>query len=173
MLTQALKTSYRQGWLLPAVLAIIAVLALVLSPGGAAAQGQEHEVEIRDFAFAPASLTVNVGDTVTWVNYDDVPHNASADDGTFQTEVVEGSADGTTSGSYTFTADDVGTHSYHCDVHPDMMGTIVVQGEPTGAPQTGAGGGSHNPGSAFTILAGLSAVAALALLGLRLARKGA
>lgn len=105
--------------------AFVLVLGLVLASGKASAQ--DHEVEIRDFAFEPATLTVQVGDTVTWINYDTMPHNAAATDGTFQTEVVTGSADGVVSGSYTFTADDVGTHEYICNVHPDMEGTIVVE----------------------------------------------
>lgn len=112
--------------------AFVLVLALALTSGRASAQ--DHEVEIRDFAFQPATLTVQVGDTVTWINYDTVPHNASATDGTFQTEVVTGSADGVVSDSYTFTADEVGTHEYICNVHPDMEGTIVVEAATDGDP---------------------------------------
>ena len=104
----------------------VLLLALMLSGRGASAQ-DDHEVEVRDFAFRPATLTVGVGDTVTWTNYDTMPHNAHATHGTFRTEVVRGSVDGVVSGSYTFTADDVGTHEYICDVHPDMKGTIIVE----------------------------------------------
>jgi plastocyanin len=106
--------------------ALALLLALMLAGRGASAQ-EDHEVEVRDFAFRPATLTVRVGDTVTWTNYDKAPHNAHATDDTFRTEVVGGSADGVKSGSYTFTADDVGTHEYICDVHPDMKGTIIVE----------------------------------------------
>src|SRR5690348_16933901 len=31
-------------------------------------------VEIKNYAFSPATLTVNVGDTVTWTNKDTAPH---------------------------------------------------------------------------------------------------
>lgn len=109
--------------IIPALLLLLALVAI-----SGPAHAQEHSVTIDDFEFMPSTLTVNVGDTVTWVNKDEgVPHNAHATDDTFQTEVVEGSADGATSGSYTFTVDDVGTHGYICDVHPNMQGTIVVQ----------------------------------------------
>lgn len=38
----------------------------------------EHIVEIVNFRFSPADLTIKPGDTVTWVNRDVVPHNVSA-----------------------------------------------------------------------------------------------
>ena len=148
--------------------ALALLLALVLSSRGASAQ-EDHEVEIRDFAFQPATLTVQVGDTVTWTNYDTMPHNAHATDDTFRTEVVRGSDDGVVSGSYTFTADDVGTHEYICDVHPDMKGTIIVEAadgqddQQDDMPEDigNTGGGGLAGGATFPVG---SAAAALAML---------
>ena len=42
-----------------------------------------HTITIKDFAFNPADLTVNAGDTVTFVNEDGAPHTATADNGGF------------------------------------------------------------------------------------------
>jgi plastocyanin len=78
-------------------------------------------VEIKDFAFGPTTLTVKVGDTVTWINNDVTGHSATADDGSFDTGVMSQGE----SGSYTFT--EAGTYGYHCTPHPNMKGTIIVQ----------------------------------------------
>lgn len=80
-------------------------------------------VDIRNFAFSPAAVQVNVGDTVTWTNYDTAPHTATSDPGApvqFDTgQLTQGQ-----SGSFTFTT--AGTYAYHCSVHPHMTATVVV-----------------------------------------------
>lgn len=81
----------------------------------------KNAVTIQNMAFSPASLTVKVGDKVTWTNQDAVGHSATADDNSFDTGVI---AQGQ-SGSTTFTK--AGTYMYHCSVHPSMHGTIIVQ----------------------------------------------
>lgn len=78
-------------------------------------------VEIKDFAFAPKTVTVKVGDTVTWENKDSVAHTATADDKSFDTGML---AQGK-KGSVTF--DKAGTYTYHCTPHPNMKGTIIVE----------------------------------------------
>jgi LPXTG-motif cell wall-anchored protein len=94
----------------------------------AAADGS---VTIADFAFAPNSVTVNVGDSVTWANEDDVAHTATADDGSFDTGNIENGQ------SRSVTFDEAGTFAYFCKPHPNMRGTVVV--EASGA-EGGAGG---------------------------------
>ncbi len=82
-------------------------------------------VSIKDFAFSPASLTVKVGDTVTWTNNDTTTHTASSDDSVtpkFGTGDIKASKTGTV------TFDKAGTYAYHCDFHGNMHGTIVVTG---------------------------------------------
>ena len=80
-------------------------------------------VSIKDFAFAPASLTVKVGDTVTWTNEDDSTHTASSDD-SVTPKFDSGDIDAGKTGTVTF--DKAGTYAYHCDFHGNMHGTIVV-----------------------------------------------
>jgi LPXTG-motif cell wall-anchored protein len=103
----------------------------------AAASGS---VTIADFSFSPASLTINQGDTVTWVNNGPTPHSATANDGSFNTGVLKAGA----SGSHTF--GQAGTFSYYCQPHPYMKATIVVQAAQTG----GGSGGSGDSGAAGT-----------------------
>lgn len=81
----------------------------------------KNEVQIKSFAYSPSSITVKVGDSVTWTNQDSVGHSATADDNSFDTGVL---AQGK-SGSFTFSK--AGTYSYHCTVHPNMKATVVVQ----------------------------------------------
>ena len=77
------------------------------------------DVSITNFAYSPQSLTIKVGTTVTWTNKDDVTHSVTADSGVFDADIGPGETV-----SFTFTI--VGTYQYHCNPHPDMIGTIVV-----------------------------------------------
>ena len=78
-------------------------------------------IEIRDYEYFPARLTVDAGTEVTWVNYDTVPHNAVADDGAFETDRLD------KDGSGSVTLEEPGTHAYKCTFHPAMTGTITVR----------------------------------------------
>src|SRR3954452_7158765 len=95
-------------------------------------------VTIKDFKFGPASVSVNVGDTITWTNQDIAPHTATASDGSFDT----GSLSQGKSGSHTFTK--AGTFPYICSIHPTMKGTVTVAaaGGSTGGGGSASGGGT-------------------------------
>lgn len=82
---------------------------------------QAVSVEIRDYAYSPNDLTVRPGTKVTWTNRDAAPHDATADDKGWKTDIL---ANGDI-GSVTF--DTPGTYPYHCSIHPYMKGTITVQ----------------------------------------------
>ena len=110
--------------------ALLAPTVLVLALVGPAAAA-DQTVTIASLQFQPATVTVEVGDTVTWSNQDGVPHTATADDGSFDTGTISGGA----SASQTFTT--AGSIPYHCEVHPSMTGTVVVQ--------AAAGGGATQP----------------------------
>ena len=78
-------------------------------------------VTISDFQFSPATVTVNIGDTVTWTNDGPTPHSATSSSGGFDTGIMDAGQ----SGSHTFT--EAGTFAYICTPHPNMQGTVVVQ----------------------------------------------
>ena len=82
---------------------------------------EQVTVEIKDYEFFPARLTVDAGTDVTWVNRDNVPHNAVADDGAFDT----GRLDKDDSGSVTL--EEPGAYPYKCTYHPDMTATVTVR----------------------------------------------
>jgi amicyanin len=79
-----------------------------------------NEVNIGNFAFAPATLTVKAGTTVTWTNKDEDPHTVVDNAGAFRSQAL-GSG-----GTYSFTFPTAGTFDYICSVHPFMHGTVVV-----------------------------------------------
>ena len=108
-------------------------------------------VDISNHAFNPAQLNVAPGTTVTFVNNDTEPHTATADNGLFDTGVLEP--------GYSFDVyfDGSGTVTYHCELHPDMQGSIVVgeagqAGDPGGAEGTTV----ENPTSDPTQTVGLT-----------------
>ncbi|MCD6020721.1 MAG: hypothetical protein K0R20_431 [Actinomycetia bacterium] len=83
----------------------------------------EGQIEIADFAFAPTSLEVPVGVSVTWTNLDPTAHTVSASDGSFDSGTLESDA------RFEITFERPGTFAYLCQIHPTMRGTVRV-GEP-------------------------------------------
>lgn len=96
-------------------------IATVLVVGGGVAVAATHAVTISGFAFSPSSITINVGDRVTWTNSDAVTHTATATNGAFDT----GDIDEGQSRSVKFTKP--GTYAYVCTPHPTMTGSIRVR----------------------------------------------
>ena len=77
-------------------------------------------VSIKNMAFNPASLSVTTGSTVTWANNDTTIHTVTADDGSFNSGNIAIGA------SYSRVFSTAGTFSYHCTIHPEMTGKVVV-----------------------------------------------
>jgi plastocyanin len=107
--------------MLVGVLAAISVLTLTPGGGLLGADAQDGAaVTIVDFAFQPASLEVPAGSTVTWTNSDAATHTVTDDSGAFDSGRLAPGA------SFSQTLDTAGTFTYHCEIHPQMVGTIVV-----------------------------------------------
>ncbi len=77
-------------------------------------------VEIINFDFFARDLTVQRGSTVTWVNGDAVPHDATDVDESWGTGTL---AQGE---SATLTFDSPGAYQYLCTIHPTMKATLNV-----------------------------------------------
>ena len=91
------------------------------------AAADDAAVTIDDNVFVPSSVTIEVGDTVTWTWSGSNNHSTSSDAG--QAESWDSGI--RSSGTFAHTFDDAGTFTYHCTVHSSMHGTVVVQGSTT------------------------------------------
>jgi plastocyanin len=84
-------------------------------------------VTIQDMAYTPATLTVGVGATVTWVWQDGaIAHDVKGDG--FKSKVI---SEGTLSHRFT----EPGTYTNPCTLHLNMTGTIEVTADAAADPQ--------------------------------------
>lgn len=105
---------------------LVAVSLLTLNPGRVEAGSVAPNVvtvEIHNFAFQPATVTVHPGDTVEWKNEDSVPHTATGDSTkpAFDSSTIQPGA------TWRYDAKEKGTYNYICTIHPYMKGTLIVQ----------------------------------------------
>jgi plastocyanin len=124
--SRTMRPSSVGRWRGAAAAGTVLALALLGTGGGAAADrgatagaSATATVNIRDFSFHPATLTVARGATVTFANRDSVRHTATRG-GSFSTgRIRPGRAK-----SVRFNGR--GTYRYHCLIHPEMRGKVVV-----------------------------------------------
>jgi len=102
------------------ITASFAVMALLAST----AQAATLNVDQNNLKFSPNTLTVKAGDTVSYLNNDDVTHNINVID-------AEGDPDdkGLQKPKQTITAkfDKPGEYQVRCAIHPKMKMTVTVQ----------------------------------------------
>lgn len=92
------------------------------SPASVAAQAAAAApmVHISNFTFGPQVLKVKVGQTVTWVNDDDIPHTVVSGTNLFKSKVLD------TGDRFSFTFTRAGAYGYFCSLHPHMTGKVLV-----------------------------------------------
>jgi plastocyanin len=110
------------------LLAVIAIAPVLLTACGGgdssdsapqAAKAGTATVRMVDNSFEARSITVDVGEKVTWTNAGAAPHTATS------TEFDSGTVD--PGETFTWTAEEPGTVNYVCTFHPGMEGTITVR----------------------------------------------
>jgi len=115
------------------------IAAIVLCIGAwlaAPALAVSQSVVIQNFAYQPQDVTINIGESLTWINRDPVGHTATSDSqGLFDTGVIAPGGNKTVSFAI------AGTYAYHCSIHPTLKGTVTVVG-PTPTPGPAASGTS-------------------------------
>jgi plastocyanin len=77
------------------------------------------QVDIRGSAYLPGSINIRVGQKVSWNNEDQVPHTVTADGLTFGKQLPTGAV-------FNFAFVKPGNFPYHCAIHPNMRGAVVV-----------------------------------------------
>ena|SRR6266850_3462287 len=91
------------------------------SPSSPATPGGLVTVNITNSQYQPDPVTVKVGTQINWLNKDNIDHTATRE-GMFDNFVNAMSAHGAP-----VTMTTAGTFTYHCKIHSNMNGTIVVQ----------------------------------------------
>jgi plastocyanin len=79
-----------------------------------------NEVWIQGMAFNPSTLTVTAGTTVKWTNKDGITHTVTSNTGVFDSGNIN------SNGTFSFTFATAGTYPYHCNIHPSMTATVIV-----------------------------------------------
>ncbi len=78
------------------------------------------DVEIRDFEFNPSVITITMGTSVRWTNYDLDYHTVTSDIGLFDSGNIQQGE------TYVRQFNEAGSYDYHCTPHPYMVGTVNV-----------------------------------------------
>lgn len=151
------------------IIAVAGLLALWAVAGPAIAANGSVKISEADerYSFSPRTTYVTVGESVTWTNDTDAPHNVTSDSGD---ELASGNFGEDETFDHTFSA--VGTFDYHCTIHSYMTGSVVVLAEGVTPPPTSTAPASSVPSEPTWL--GIAAIALLGLVagGLALRRLG-
>jgi plastocyanin len=103
--------------------AVVVVTCSLQMGGNAVAAPPTTDVQIlaKGFMFTPTKLTVKAGTRVRWVNQDEEPHTVVSADGLFRSGALD------TKDSFSYTFKKPGTYRFICSIHPQMVGTVVVE----------------------------------------------
>lgn len=77
------------------------------------------ETSIKELELSQRTIFVSQGATITWHNDDEVVHNLASDEGWFDADVQPGE-------SFTWQVESPGVYQYHCGIHGNIQGTVVV-----------------------------------------------
>ncbi|MGI8617785.1 MAG: cupredoxin domain-containing protein [Gemmatimonadaceae bacterium] len=91
------------------------------APTVAADDSGRVRVNLKDLAFSPATIRIKAGQTIEWVNADPLAHTVTADDKSW------GSGFLNQGGRYARRFTETGSFPYHCEPHPQMKGTVIVE----------------------------------------------
>lgn len=123
----------------PWAVALAGLVCLAVAPTTALAA--DTDVVMKDNVYIPESVSIDVGDTVTWVNEGRSPHNVTYGDKSKESGTIE------TGEEYSITFDSARTIYYYCSFHSagsgkGMAGVIKVGtgGPVIGAPVASGGG---------------------------------
>jgi plastocyanin len=107
---------------LVSTLFVVSVAGAHKHPTAAAHKHPTRTVLIQNFSFNPANITIKRGTKVIWINRDSTAHTATANNGR---SFDSGRLGPGQRFSHTFKR--AGKKSYHCEIHPDMKGSVTVK----------------------------------------------
>jgi plastocyanin/uncharacterized membrane protein len=139
-------------------------LALILQSQGTTSQNPSAtglspngQVIMKGMRFQPAELTVHPGETVEFKNEDIFAHTVTADDGSFDSGLIQPGS------SWKMTVQKAGTIAYHCAPHPNMKAMLVTSNATQAKEKNGAAHGlpgftpPHSPQELHPILVNFTA----------------
>ena len=111
----------------PSFISLLLLLFIVACVPGAEEEALvscPDTILIKDFTFSPASCKVKVGSSLTFKNVDTAPHTATS---LFDSAVKFDTGELIKDASAVITFDTAATIPFHCEIHPSMQGSIVVE----------------------------------------------
>lgn len=116
MITQRTQSRWK-----PWSMAIVVGLTLAATTAGPVWAARSAVVDIEEFRFTPATLTVPVGTAVTWTNHDEEVHTVTSATGRFRSTGL--------GREETFARNFMrpGRYEYFCALHPHMKATVIVK----------------------------------------------
>lgn len=112
------------------LVAFVLGLSLVFSLGAGCTNKSDsispvetNSVVIENSTFNPETITISRGSVVSWENKDSLAHqiNSDGDLSDFASGLID------QNGKFSFTFDKAGTFKYHCSIHPEMKGNVIVK----------------------------------------------
>ena len=130
MAEQKTKKSNTSSWVIGIIIVLVALGAYyyyfnapVIAPISEVPvfSGSVENLRMLEFTYLPPTVTISAGTMVNWTNGDKVPSDVVANDGSFNSGVMD------TGASYNYVFTTAGTYDYHSSLHPTMKGKIIVQ----------------------------------------------
>jgi len=98
---------------------LLATAALLFGAIAVPAQAATIQITIDNLVFAPAEVSVKVGDTIEWINKDVFAHTATARTGDFDVNMPPKK-------TVTSVLQKAGTVEYYCRFHPNMKAVLTI-----------------------------------------------
>lgn len=100
-------------------IACLPVLAALLITQSGAASAHDYVVSLANMAFGPIPAGLKVGDTITWLNKDSVPHTVTARDHSFDLRIGPGQRS-------QLNLTKAGSYQIYCILHAPMRASFTV-----------------------------------------------
>ena len=112
---------YKLNNVIVALATITVIFSTQYNIGSAKNISETHIIEIRDMKFIPEEIIARPGDVVQWVNYDFIPHTATADNKKWNSELI-----GAEIKWQINIGKETSSEDYFCIYHPGMKGRIKI-----------------------------------------------
>ncbi len=99
--------------------------ASIIILGAGTAGADTVDVSIPGFLFSPDTAVITAGSTVRWTNNHTTSHTSTSNTAVWSSGPLSPGQ------HFSFTFNSAGSFPYHCEIHPSMMGIVVVNPAPS------------------------------------------